>query len=112
MRWKEMYYDKKGEPLTRDAFVVLRQTAETDYWRVALTENVGPMNVRVSTVWLGIDHNFGIGAPLIFETMVFHPRDSSELECRRWATEHDARIGHEECVKRWSKILEGEDSNQ
>jgi len=31
---------------------------------------------RLSTVWLGIDHNFSrIGPPLIFETMLFAPAD-------------------------------------
>lgn len=31
---------------------------------------------KLSTVWLGLDHNFfGIGPPLIFETMLFAPAD-------------------------------------
>lgn len=28
---------------------------------------------RLSTVWLGLDHSFGFGPPLIFETMLFAP---------------------------------------
>lgn len=28
-------------------------------------------DVRISTVFLGIDHNFGDGPPLLFETMIF-----------------------------------------
>ncbi len=35
---------------------------------VAKTE-VG--DVRISTVFLGLDHNFGEGDPLLFETMIF-----------------------------------------
>jgi hypothetical protein len=31
---------------------------------------------RLSTVWLGLDHNFGNGRPLIFETMLFAPDDN------------------------------------
>lgn len=32
----------------------------------------GKDNVRVSTVFLGIDHSFGIGGPpILFETMIF-----------------------------------------
>lgn len=27
--------------------------------------------VRISTVFLGLDHSFGEGAPLLFETMIF-----------------------------------------
>lgn len=30
---------------------------------------------KLSTVWLGIDHSFGAGPPLIFETMLFAPKD-------------------------------------
>jgi hypothetical protein len=44
-----------------------------DYVIVA-RDDVGP-NVYVSTVWLGLNHNFGGGTPIIFETMVFTLRD-------------------------------------
>jgi hypothetical protein len=39
----------------------------------------------------------------LFETMVF-PREShfSELDCRRYFTEDDARKGHAEMVEKWS----------
>lgn len=44
--------------------------------RIAYTE-VGPF--FVSTVFLGLDHSFGIGAPLLYETMAFE-REDSDLE--------------------------------
>lgn len=60
--------------------------------RVALTE-VG--DVKVSTVWLGIDYNFGGSErPLIFETMVFGG-EHDEL-CHRYSTEAEALAGHAE----------------
>jgi len=38
-------------------------------------------NIRVSTVFLGIDHNFyGIGAPILFETMVFVVHSIAKME--------------------------------
>ena len=48
--------------------------------------------VRVSTVFLGINHNFDGGAPLVFETMVF----GGELdgEEARYATWDEAEAGH------------------
>lgn len=60
----------------------------------------------ISTVWLGADHNFGhplagggTHIPLIFETMVF-PNDSwDDLYCERYATEEEARRGHEKAIK-------------
>jgi len=55
----------------------------------------------VSTVWLGIDHNFGSGPPLIFETMVFSDEhDLLELYCQRYSTEVEAIAGHAEIVRR------------
>jgi hypothetical protein len=44
-------------------------------------------NVDVSTVFLGIDHNwFGNGPPLLFETMVFGgPEDGHLMRCSTWA---------------------------
>jgi len=49
----------------------------------------------VSTVWLGIDHNFSRGEhrPHIFETMVFGDCDFDQ-DCVRYSTEQDALEGH------------------
>jgi hypothetical protein len=50
--------------------------------RVALT-NIG--DVEVSTVFLGMDHSFGGGEPLLFETMVFGgPLDEEMDRCGTW----------------------------
>jgi len=48
--------------------------------------------VEVSTVHLVIDHNFGEGPPLIFETMVFGGAFDEEQE--RYSTEEEAAEGH------------------
>jgi hypothetical protein len=42
-------------------------------------------DVRVSTVFLGIDHQYGDGPPLLFETMVFGgPLDQEADRCSTW----------------------------
>lgn len=41
-----------------------------DPWRVGFTEVAGGRTV--STVFLGLDHGWGEGPPLVFETMVFN----------------------------------------
>jgi hypothetical protein len=52
----------------------------------------------ISTVFLGLDHNFGgQGAPVLFETMVFGG-DWSEQECERYTSIADARKGHARMV--------------
>lgn len=63
--------------------------------RVASTD-VG--EVQVSTVFLGLDHNWGIGAPLIFETMVFGGPLDQEMD--RYSTWDEAEAGHAVMVQR------------
>lgn len=43
-------------------------------------------DVRVSTVFLGIDHQFGDGPPLLFETMIFGgEHDEYQDRCSTWS---------------------------
>lgn len=88
------YYGRDGSPLNLAAWCALLE--DDDYRHVAKTE-VGPY--LVSTIWLGLDHNFfGTGPPIIFETLVFGPEFSGEIDGRRYPTEADALAGHEEFV--------------
>lgn len=66
-----------------------------DRRRVALTELGG--GVEVSTVFLGIDHGFRPGPPVLFESMVFG-LDDGEQDCWRYATWAAAEAGHEQIV--------------
>ena len=53
-----------------------------DESRVAL-DNID--DVRISTVFLGIDHSFGRGEPLFFETMIFGgEHDQYQERCATW----------------------------
>jgi hypothetical protein len=55
--------------------------------------------IRVSTVFLGIDHNYAMnGRPVLFETMVFIG-GWSEDEMWRYCTYEDAEAGHKEIIK-------------
>lgn len=54
--------------------------------------------VRVSTVFLGIDHSFDEGHPLLFETMVFGGINNQD--CTRYSTWDEAKKGHVKIVKR------------
>src|SRR4051812_18982438 len=58
-----------------------------------------PDDVLVSTVFLGLDHGFGNGPPLVFETMVFGKGDRDEI-CERYSTWAEAEVGHMEIVER------------
>ena len=69
----------------------------------------------VSTVWLGINHNFGAGVPLIYETMVFDDFDTfNEVDVVRYSTREEARKGHTKMTHKYAhKHLkkQGKDKN-
>lgn len=92
-----LYYDRDGAVID-DEQRAWRLMGDMDYKRVARTsvmDGADPSKAfDVSTVWLGLDHAFSGGPPLIFETMVFAAGSSSDLECERYATEAQAREGH------------------
>ncbi len=67
---------------------------ESDGRVVAQTE-VG--EAKVSTVFLGLDHSFGTGRPLLFETMIFGGKHDQYQD--RYATWEEAEKGHEKAVE-------------
>ena len=52
--------------------------------------------VNVSTVFLGLDHSFGSGPPLLFETMIFGGEHDQYQE--RFETWEQAEDGHKIAV--------------
>lgn len=62
--------------------------------------------IRVSTVFLGLDHSFGDGPPLLFETMIFDGEDDEYQE--RYSTWDEAEKGHEKAVAVAKKRVTGE----
>lgn len=98
------YYDRDGRSMTLLEWARSYE-ARTDKKRVA--ETTLPDGRWVSTVWLGANHQFGSGPPLIFETMVFSSQeDMQEEDCDRYSTEAEARAGHQAMVEKWSKAAE------
>lgn len=93
------YYDRQGNPLPD--MLDWAKRVEDKKNKVVKQESVG--DYWVSTVWLGLNHQFGNGPPLIFETMVFRG-NWSDLYCERYSTEEQAMKGHIEIVR---KLREG-----
>ncbi len=116
-----MYYDKNGNPLGLYEWVALLEDKE--YSRVGLDERDG---IRVSTVWLGLDHSFGSGPLHIFETMVFDDQDTHETSSEYlpsqtfsqdltqvlYSTLEEAEAGHKAHVKQYLDIMDLLDANQ
>jgi hypothetical protein len=86
-----MYFDRQGKPMGLWEWAAIMESGQD---RHVADDMVGL--VRVSTVWLGLNHNWGEGPPLIFETMVFggvHDEDQW-----RYPTEAAALAGHDQVV--------------
>jgi len=92
-----MYYNKRGEEID---IMEWTELTEDEEYRKIKQENVG--KYFISTVWIGLNHNFGDGEPLIFETMVFGGKES-DLDMDRYSTLKEAEKGHKKIVKKWSK---------
>jgi len=77
--------------------------------RIASTTVFG---TYISTVFLGIDHSFGDGPPVLFETMVFdwpgHEEDEYQTRCSTWGealSMHDYAIMEVQRSMPWWKRL-------
>jgi hypothetical protein len=58
----------------------------------------------VSTVFLGLDHQWRDGPPLLFETMIFTDGESEGYQ-RRCSTWIEAEAQHAEVVKEWQEKI-------
>jgi hypothetical protein len=61
-------------------------------------------DIDVSTVFLGLDHSFGVGEPLLFETLVFGGSLDGEMD--RYSTWEAAEIGHNKMVEKVRRQIE------
>mgnify|MGYP001565845038 CR=1 FL=1 len=55
---------------------------------------------HVSTIWLGLDHNWWGGRPLVFETMVFDEiKGGNDIYMERYTTWDEAIAGHQKAIE-------------
>lgn len=81
------FYDRSGRRITAREWSELRADGPVHIGDTTID------GARVSTVWLGIDHAWGDGPPIIFETMVFGGELDGEIW--RYSTEDQAARGHQ-----------------
>jgi hypothetical protein len=92
--WPRHYILIDRVPIAVDLMTWAHWFENFDNWKVASTRITE--RCEVSTVFLGLDHNFSGGEPLLFETMTFGgPLDD---DTRRYPTWADAERGHAEAV--------------
>jgi hypothetical protein len=85
-----VYYILEGhEAVKTDLMTWARMFKKAD--RVVRKTTIG--DAEISTVFLGLDHQFGDGPPLLFETMVFGGKlDQKQDRCTTW---EEAEAMHE-----------------
>lgn len=97
-----LWFDRSGNPIDLHEWSDLHMDRSN-----IIVQRTYLHGCLVSTVWLGVDHGFGTGPLLIFETMVFNrrrrkhgrPWSPDQWQCR-YSTEAQARLGHERVANR------------
>lgn len=98
---KHAYLDGHKVITTSDLLEYARAFETQD--RVVAFDKIG--DLRVSTVFLGLNHQFFEGPPLWFETMVFSPELEGNEPLWRYSTWEEAETGHRAVV---AKVKAGE----
>lgn len=89
--------DESGNPVPAKSLAEWGEWFETAGEK-RVVDRTETLNGRVSTVFLGLDHSYGEGPPLLYETMVFDGPIHEETE--RYSTRQQAEAGHLAMVKR------------
>ena len=76
-----MYYILKGHKPVLESNLYTWGMWFQDADRRVTSTDVG--GAQISTVFLGIDHQFGVGIPILFETLVFGGGDSIDGKMER-----------------------------
>lgn len=56
-----------------------------------------PGEVKVSTIFLGLDYGYHTDTPILFETMIFG--GEHDQYCNRYSTYEEAEAGHQEAIE-------------
>jgi hypothetical protein len=92
------YYDRSGNNISEEEW---QRRYENSLYRLVDSTEVG--DYLVSTVWLGLNHNWNPdGPPLVYETMVFGGSTEPQY---RWTTEEEAKKNHRSIVAQLKEHL-------
>ena len=90
--------------ILRDGVAVPAGVEEWGAWFEKADRTVAKTGVgeaQVSTVFLGLNHSFGEGPPVLWETLVFGGPLDGEMD--RYTSREDAEAGHAAMVERVKK---------
>lgn len=86
-----------GLPEPCDDLVTWAQWCGTANRKVASSHGNG---FYISTVFLALDHSYGSGPLMLYETMVFE-KGGEDVDCWRYATREDALEGHALAIQQY-----------
>lgn len=92
-----LYYDPDGRPIKGSSegashlYVQFRRDPDNHFVDLGSWQG---RELRISTVYLGINHQFFEGPPLVWETMIFSNGDWAEDWMRRYTTRAAAHSAH------------------
>lgn len=93
--------NEAGEPVLEPDLLKWAEWFENFDNRALANDNIFGW-ARVSTVFLGLDHRFGDGPPVLWETMIFPANDSGggiERNSWRYTSRQEALEGHQKVLE-------------
>ena len=115
MQQRPMYYNRDGSPIVGDSSdpmgtLIWARMFEDHQSRIVGRDRT-LYGEKLSTVWLGLDHNyFPGGRPLIFETMLFAPESDELRKTKRDRMRKIAEVGLRKSLDKldieWQEIPE------
>lgn len=101
-----LYYDYNDKPIRgKDACLKWAELMEPKSPKFKRSKRIVKQQKTwwgafVSTIWLGLDHSFSTGKPLIYESMVFW--NDREIDMDRYSTRAEAKAGHFDIFEKWN----------
>ena len=89
--------DAEGEPKEVYDLIAWAKWFETAGSQRQFASTQVSEDVRVSTVFLGLDHAFGSSPPILWETMIFGGEHDGYED--RYSTKTEAEAGHAKAVE-------------
>ena len=102
------YSDPFGNPITLFEWAVISESINRHIGEDHIKIDSHTEPIRISTVWLGLNHSFFNGKVIIFETMIFGIEDDEDMSGYqdRYSTIEEAERGHERAVNMVRNYLE------
>lgn len=96
--------DENDKPILSDILTASKFLQESDRRVVSYTEINS--TCFLSTVFLCLDHCYGRGAPILYESLWFG--GSNDGDMRRYRTKEEALLGHREMLEEYKKENPGD----